>query len=309
MEIFNDIDDNQIRVLGTSDNETGNNEHETKEKKPWKKWLKILGIICLSILGLILLAAIYMIVSFSFSAPPEEDVIEDELGMEVYPEDYIEPQGINVEQIADNIPGYCEVRDTMMNDIQMKIYIPHNAVPTLHVGKINYNDAEVVYAAQAADYRADNGKILGAYVLKGKPLAWGLTKKGYCAIIDGKVTVGVADNSPLFEEATATDGYFFRQFPLVEDGKLYHRTHKGKSFRRAICDFDGNIIMIETLSQESMHDFSQALVDLGADQAIYLTGGSTYGWAVDAEGVRHEFGIKNRRPHRNINYIVWRRKK
>ena len=45
---------------------------------------------------------------------------------------------------------------------------------------------------QAADIRADNGKIVGAFVLKGDPLSWGLSKRGYCGIIDGKLTVGVA---------------------------------------------------------------------------------------------------------------------
>ncbi len=35
-------------------------------------------------------------------------------------------------------------------------------------------DKSVVYVAQAADVRADNGEIVGAFVLKGEPRAWGL---------------------------------------------------------------------------------------------------------------------------------------
>ena len=34
----------------------------------------------------------------------------------------------------------------------------------------------------------------------------------YCGVIDGKLTVGVADNSPLFEEATEKGGYKYENF-------------------------------------------------------------------------------------------------
>ncbi len=152
---------------------------------------------------------------------------------------------------------------------------------------------------------------MGAFVLEGEPKAWGLSKKGYCAIINDTVTVGVADNSPLFEEATEKGGYFFRQFPLVDNGTLVeNELVKGKSIRRALCDRGGEVFTVETLSIESFHDFSQALVDLGVDNAIYLVGANAYGWATDAEGQRHEFGDPNpkadKKKWRNINYLVMR---
>lgn len=141
----------------------------------------------------------------------------------------------------------------------------------------------------------------------------GAVEKGFCASIDGKVTVGVAENSPLFEEATDKGGYFFRQYPLVDNGQLVENEPKGKSIRRGICDRQGEIFMVETETQESFHDFAQALVDLGVGQAVYLVGSSAYGWAIDKEGNMHEFGDadyygEHRRIPENINYIVWRRK-
>lgn len=209
--------------------------------------------------------------------------------------------------------GFTEIRDTVINDIPLRIYIPHNAGMTLHVGALDKRDTSIVFAAQAADIRRDNGKIVGAFVLKGEPLAWGLSKKGYCAVIDGRITIGVADNSPLFEEATEKGGYFFRQYPLVDNGRLVENEPKNKSFRRAICDREGEIFMVESLSKESFHDFAQALVDLGADQAIYLVGSTAYGWAMDEHGERHEFGedlysSERRRIPKYTSYVVWRRK-
>lgn len=209
--------------------------------------------------------------------------------------------------------GYTEIKDTLINDIPIKIFIPHNAEMSLHIGKINKEDTSIIYTAQAADVRADNGGIVGAFVLKGEPKAWGLSKKGFCASINGQVTIGVTENSPLFEKATEEGGYFFRQYPLVSNGKLVENEPKGKSTRRAICDRQGEIFMVETGTTESFHDFAQALVDLGVDQAIYLVGSTAYGWAVDENGKTHEFGEDNyytgrRKMPKNTSYIVWKRK-
>ena len=116
----------------------------------------------------------------------------------------------------------------------------------------------------------------------------------------------------LLEEATEKGGYFFRQYPLVSDGKLVENEPKGKSIRRAICDRQGEIFMVECLSRESYHDFAQALVDLHVTQAISLVGSTAYGWAVDHKGQLHEFGIQqpntsNHSGKYQFSHLVWRR--
>jgi hypothetical protein len=206
--------------------------------------------------------------------------------------------------------GFIEMADTVINDVPMRLYLPHQVSMSLYVGAIDRTDKSILFATQAADVRADNGGIVGAFILKGEPLAWGQSKKGYCAIINDTVTVGVAENSPLFEEATEKEGYFFRQFPLVDNGKIVENEMKGKNIRRALCDRGGEILIVETLSSESLHDFAQALADLGVDQAIYLLGGIAYGWATDAEGHRHEFGNPDppKKKWENISYLVMRNK-
>lgn len=208
--------------------------------------------------------------------------------------------------------SYVEVQDMVVNDVAMKIYIPHNGEMSLHLGPIDHNDTSIIYAAQAADVRADNGGIVGAFVVDGEPKAWGLSKKGYVASINSEVTVGVADNSPLFEKATECGGHFFRQYPLVGNGQMVPNKIRGKSIRRGICQRNGETFMVETINKESFHDFSLALVDMGVDQAVYLVGSTAAGWAVDANDSIHQFGDHNRYTSKksipkNISYIVWRR--
>lgn len=125
--------------------------------------------------------------------------------------------------------------------------------------------------------------------------------------------MGVADNSPLFEEAIERGGYFFRQYGLVDEGVLVENEPKNKSIRRAICERRGEIFMVESLNKESFHDFAQALVDLDIDNAVNLPGSEAYGWAIDGDDEVHEFGTPNfytgrGKMPKNTNYIVWRRR-
>ena len=299
MKDYKDIRDDQIRVIT-----------EDSVDKPLlrTKWIVALTIVVLLLLGVIVWAiGRHKQCKIQALQAPEPALFEP----------IEEPEPVSVQWLGHSpdslTPGYTEIIDTLVNDIPIRIYIPHNAELSLHIGKMNRKDTTIIYTAQAADVRADNGGIVGAFVLKGEPRAWGLSKKGYCSSINGHVEVGVADNSPLFEQATEQGGYFFRQYPLVGDGQIIESELKGKSIRRGICDRQGEIFMVETGTPESFHDFSQALVDLGVNQAVYLVGSSAYGWAVDQEGNTHEFGEDNyytgrRKMPKNTSYIVWRKK-
>jgi hypothetical protein len=273
----------------------------------------------ITILSILLVLAIIFAIILSLTlnrkTPQiEETIFENEVCYCCSIEKRVEMERHRLGRIVDkDIGGFCEIQSIYINDIPFEIYIPHNATMSLCVGSIDHNDKDIVYATQAADVRADNGGIVGAFVLKGKPLAWGLSKKGYCASIDGNVYVGVAENSPLFEEATEKDGYFFRQYPLVKDGIPVHNNLRGKSIRRAICERNGEIFMVATSTPESFHDFIQALVDFGIDQAVYLVGSSAIGWAVNEDGTINEWGDKETilgdKRLKNISYIVWKKNK
>ena len=297
MREIKEIRDDQIRIIGKEEN-----------KIPRYRYMLIVGLI---ILGVVIIAGIiYANSNRAYEISTIEEA-EPVLFEKICVTDTARNK-ITWSNVDSTVAGYTEIRDTVINDIPLKLYIPHNAQMSLHVGAIDKNDTTIIYAAQAADVRADNGGIVGAFVLAGEPLAWGVSKKGYCASINGNVTIGVAENSPLFEEATKQKGYFFRQYPLVSNGKLIDNEPKGKSIRRAICEQDGRVFMVETVTRESFHDFAQALVDLSIDNAIYLVGSSAYGWAIDANGTKHEFGKDDyytgrKKMPKNISYLVWRK--
>ena len=289
-----DIRDDEFRVIGKPSPSLPMDERDGKNRNH-----------LISILSLILVLGIgiLVIVKWPKEKPedPEDGLFEDLPEVVVNHEAAI-PLGMETDL------SFTEKIDTVINDVVLSIYIPHNAKPELTLGVPDRNDKSIILAAQAADIRKDNRKILGAFVLKGEPLAWGLSKKGYCAIIDDSIAVGVSENSPLFEEATEKEGYFFRQFPLVDDGSLVENEPKNKTMRKALCSRAGQILVAVSETDESFHDFSQALVDLGVENAIYLVGShSSFGWFIDDKNEKTLFAPDvHRGTYKNENYIIWR---
>lgn len=295
---MNEVDnfrDDEFRMLGHHEN------HSPVPGEPTRRTKQAVGIIsAILVIALGILAIVFW---------PKENAENPNNG--VFENTAPEPSnGVVKEDLTvfgtETESTYTEKIDTTVNDIPLSLYIPHNATAELSVGKPNLQDRDIILIAQAADIRGDNYKILGAFVLKGKPLAWGLSKKGYCAIIDGEMIVGASDNSPLFEKATETEGYFFRQFSLVNNGTLVENELKNKSVRKALCSRLGEHFIAVTETPESFHDFAQALVDLGVENAISLVGSNTsFGWYIDVDGNQTLFG-EDIHKYKNENYILWR---
>lgn len=210
----------------------------------------------------------------------------------------------------DSAGAPCTERiDTTAGNVPLTLLIPHHAVPDLSVGAPEYDRNEYVLAAQAADIRADNRQILGSFVLGGEILAQGTSKQGFCAIIDGKITVGVSENTTLFDKAVESGGYFFRQYPLVDNGVPVRNDNlKKQTVRKALCSKDGKVFIVITGSELTMNDFSALLAGFGVDNAIYLVGSSSsYGWYIPENGDLVELGLDLHRPsYRNESYIRWR---
>lgn len=299
-----DIKDDELRVIGKPANQLGDAgtpEYASQNKSRKWGWWVLFAVVAVAVAGII---AVF---------EGKRNAVVQEIGLfEEVPMQDVALAAVQEKQwlgmVVDSLAaGFAEKIDTTVNDVPLSIFVPHNATAELCLRTPDINDPDIIFCAQAADIRKDNKKIVGAFVLKGEPLAWGLSKRGYCGIIDGKISVGVADNSPLFEEATEKGGYFFRQYPLVDNGVLVENEPKNKSVRRALCERAGEIFVVLGNTPESFHDFAQALVDLGVDNAIYLVGGEyAKGWYRDASGEMTDFSKGRRDRYRYENYLVFR---
>lgn len=281
---FDDIKDDEIRLIS---------RQEVERKPIYKRWWfwAAVAVLCL----LVALALVLIHRNNSTAAPKNvSDIIVQSQALP--------PTVVNAE------PATVLVRDTIINDVPLRIRIPVNAVPELVVGIPDTNDNSVVLCLQSADIRADNNEIVGAFVLKGDLLSRGVSKKGFCAIMDGVIQLGMAESTPLFEEATSKDGYFFRQYPLVSNGQMVENKPKNKALRHALCELDGQIVTVSSLDKESFHDFAQAVADLGVQNAIALTGGQAYGFSRDLDNGIQQWGtVRMWKDLEYVNFIVWRK--
>lgn len=285
MKHIEDIKDDEIRIIS---------RQEVKRKPFYLRWW-----FWTIVVAAVLLLAVLLALSVRTKTAKSVDV--PETVTESVP---VAPTIVQAE------PATVLVRDTVINDVPLRLLTPVNAVPELCLGIPDTTDPSLVLGLQAADIRADNRKIVGAFVMKGELLSRGMAKKGFCAIIDGKIQLGMAESTPLFEEVTEKDGYFFRQYPLVNQRVMVENKPKNKALRHAICELNGQIVVVSSLDKESFHDFAQALADLGVDNAIALIGKNAYGFLHDSENGFQSWGedieMWEREPY--VNFIVWRAK-
>ena len=286
------IQDDEFRVLGA---EYTSNNHKYSSPKQSDSHSRKTIVIASAIAAIALLLALIL-----FLLPDKPDGVSNEVNQGQSQTPAKDPIGCK----TDTLKSYTQhLRDTI-NDIPLHILIPHNAKPRLCFGPLDLKETSAVLMVYAADIRADNGYPVGAFVMEGNPICGGVAKMGYCAIINGELTLGMAENSPLFEEATKTNGYFFRQFPLVHNGMQIENEARGKSIRKALCTRGEEIFIAMTASNESYHDFAQALVDLKVDNAIALVGSIAFAGYRNQDGdlkiiYSHMFRTKYE------NFIIW----
>lgn len=311
---IDDITDSEIRIIGAdpnrytsgpmaspspaSDNgkDEGDNNKKDDKRTGWSPWLILLGI---ALIG----AIIYAILAL----PPRADNTEQaRMGMQ--PSNTTQVDTTVTETVAPEpavVPNVTMREDTI-NDITLVILTPEGCRPQLHVGNIDSNDSSIMLCAQAADLRGDNGDIVSAFVLKGEPLSRGVAKRGFCAIIDGTITLGMSEETPLYERVVESGGDFFRQYPLVHESQMQENKPKGKAIRKALCMIDGTICIIMSKDKESFHDFAQALQDYGVTEAITLTGSTAALFYRDKDSglnvIHHPQSY-----YKKLNYIIFKK--
>lgn len=290
MKKFNDITDNEIRIISG-----GESSKITRKKRFVRLWLPLAAV--LLILGIS--AMIFM--------PKSENDIEEitERPAPVTKQPVKTQPAVEPEEVPSIVKGTVTATDTTINRRDLLILTPDNLRPRLVIGHDALNDSSIMLATQAADVRGDNGLITGSFVLNGELISKGEAKSGFCSIINDELTIGVADATPKFEQALTEGGYFFRQYPLVVGGQIVENKPKGQAIRKALAEIDGKICVIMSKSKLTFHDFSQLLTDCGVRNAIYLVGSSSYGFYVNEEGKRIFTSTVPDHTGENVNYIVW----
>lgn len=295
--IRKEFDDNEIRIISSQKPLPHPDKDPKKEDKKRRPWLKYV------------LVAIVFVAAFVAG----EHFVGRNDGAEA--DATVESENTAAKELVTTtervsragVKGTVTARDTTINGKGLLIISPENARPRLVLGTDALDDPNIILATQAADIRSDNGQIVGAFVLNGELLSKGEAKAGYCSIVNGELSLGIADASPMLEQSLTEGGYFFRQYPLVVGGQIVENKPKGESVRKALAEIGGKIYVVMSRESHTFHDFSQLLIDAGVRNAIYLVGSSSYGFYVTNEGEKILIGNAPWTNVKNVSYIVWDR--
>lgn len=202
--------------------------------------------------------------------------------------------------------GYALATDTVIANVRLTLITPVNCTPTLVEGVSAIDGEADAIVCQGPDLRADNGRIAGMCIVDGKLLSRGESKAGYCAIIDGNISLGISQTAPELEQVIETGGSFFRQYPLVAGKQVVQNKPKGKSIRKALALVNGRYIVIVSRNRLTFEEFSEALCGLGADIAIYLAGSDAPGYYMTKAGHKEYIGRHENAEPENMVFLVWR---
>lgn len=274
-------EENEIQVLGTPVSKHGN-----------KRFL------CLGMFVLCVALLVGGVVWFVCGL--DEDIQEAEM------QEIEQPAVVPVSFLPDSASSLLFSVDSI-NDVKMRIYTLNGLTAGLSFDLPDKSDTTVFLVIPAADVRRDNGGIVGDFLLHGKQLARGKRKKGYCAVLDGEVMLGLAIDDEMLEYCMRQRGDFFRQYPLVINGEIQENRLKGKALRRALARQGGNLFFVESCNRESVYDFAEALADYGFSEALYLVGGNSYGWWRKNTHTVCEIGeLATDALSLNLNYLIFR---
>ncbi|MBP5688571.1 MAG: hypothetical protein J6X22_08040 [Muribaculaceae bacterium] len=158
-------------------------------------------------------------------------------------------------------------------------------------GAPSIDDASIVLNVAAAfTLDTETMNVCGDHVVAGESISGydDVTATGHMVIAGDKVRI--ASNGRLeqsLREAVVCKGYLFQQCLIVEDGKgmveripQAIRDRKAHIIYRAACVMnDGSFAIVQGDEQMYCNEFIDALVALGAQQALYLDMGTwAWGW-------------------------------
>ena len=261
----------------------------------WIWWIALgIGIVTIVMLSLVAyrLAGYYYNIGVPISASPKDNIEKLKSPVKI--------EAAEVVMTTDSILG-----------VALKFYALHGLRASIEFQEPDTADQSVYLYCRSADHTA-NGKYIGSLVAEGKEMQADQNRLGYMAMVGGNMVVGVSSSDKVKDYVVEQGGSFFRQFVLVSNGVLPSRFYlHGKVERRAIGRMGDTIYYIATSHKETLWDFADALREYGFVDAIYITGGTDYGYYRSIDGQRYDIGDIADYPHKKwvgiIPWLVFRR--
>ena len=205
-------------------------------------------------------------------------------------------------------PGVTLIEDEAMG-VSLKLYKLDGLKARMAFELPDLSDSTVYLVTRSSDYKLtdDRKEIIGDFIYNGDVMAESDWRAGFMAIIDGNAQIGIDRSRDIFKHVKKNGGSMFRQLALVSAGTRCDKQFilKGKVSRCAYArNRSGELFFIETVNPETLYGCSDALVEYGFVDAVYITGGSQPDlFHRTSEGTPHGTYIDDKQHE----FIVWTR--
>lgn len=276
--------------------ETDETDNQPQTIKPRKRWKYPMTLVCaVGCLALMTLSfwiwrqwSYYHRIGVPISVTPQENI--QKLMPSSPSAQHPEPEVVHS---SDSILG-----------VALDLYAIKGLRATLQFEEPDTADPSVYLYSRSADHKA-SGEYHGSLVVQGNCRQVDRGRLGYIAMLDNQIAIGVSRSDKVREFVQKQGGSFFRQFILVSDGVLPRQFYlHGKVERRAIGRKGDTLYYIATRNKETLWAFADALREYGFVDAIYITGGTDYGYYRTRDRQRHDIGDPADYPHEKWKGII-----
>ena len=294
-------EDDDVRILGGSQWKGEETRHPSDRKRGFGSWSVRKKGLCI-VAAVIVVAALGLVIS---------KFVEHRIYGFQYPLSHEQTEVIKL--LGDDKPARntgITYKRTSCLGVDLEYYRIEGLKAELRDSFPSVTDDSVFFITRSADYilKGEKRKIIGDFVQDGEILSKSNWRAGYFAILNGRAEIGIGRRPEMRNFILKEKGSMFRQLALVSAGVKCQSQYmlKGKVTRCAyVKTINGDLYFVQSVNPETLYGFSDALIELGAEDAVYVTGGAQENlFYRDARGQAHG-KYEDDKSHK---MVVWTRK-
>lgn len=223
------------------------------------------------------------------------------------------------QQQTPNRTSFIDDSAATVDTLDLIFYFPVNAHAEITSTRPIKADSAVIFVCAAAFTLLENDAIDGLFIDRGNiEIKWVNHGLGGGIVIPDKSSnekpnilgtdMGKKLDSTFKDSISAMHASFFQQIQLVRDGKALRFQKEFSRFqRRALCIYQGELVVVESVEACTMQKFANVLESCGIPNALYVDMGSwDEGWWRNQSDEMITIGNMRNETDRQSNWFVFK---
>jgi len=213
------------------------------------------------------------------------------------------------------LAAYIRDSAATIDSLDVVFYFPVNAKPELRSARPLKSDDQILFCCAGAFTLLENDRIDGLFIENGRTLVRTVNHNlggGITITPEGETRIfgtemGKVLDSSFVDSLERNSISFLQQIQMIRDGQpLVFRKDQSLFQRRAICQFQGKTVIIETKTACTLQKFAEIIKKCGIFNALYVDMGSwDEGWYRTVNNTISTIGLMRNSTKRQSNWVVF----